>query len=87
MDFFLCFEQPLRASHLLIELEPRHVAFAVCVLQAEEPDLPQTDCFHHLKPQIYLMFSTSSSKSLKISPTPVVSMTVVCTCSFSSFRI
>lgn len=35
--------------HLLVEFEPRHVAFAVCVLQAEEPDFPQAHSLHHLE--------------------------------------
>lgn len=40
----------LKVSHLLVEFEPRDVAFTVGVLQAEEPDLPQTHRLHHLKP-------------------------------------
>lgn len=46
-----------RVSHLLVEFEPRDVAFTVCVLQAEEPDLPQTHRLHHLKQHTCNLFS------------------------------
>lgn len=36
-------------SHLLVEFEPRDVTFTVRVLQAKEPDLPQTHRLHHLE--------------------------------------
>lgn len=39
----------LSAAYLLVELEPRAVAFAVGVLQTEEPDLPQSNRLYHLK--------------------------------------
>ena len=36
-------------TDLLIEFEPGAVAFTVHILEAEEPDLPQTHCLHHLR--------------------------------------
>lgn len=35
-------------THLLVEFKPGGKAFGVLVLQSEEPNLPQTDGFHHL---------------------------------------
>lgn len=49
-----------RVSRLLVELEPRDVAFAVSVLQAKEPHLPQTHRLHHLKSHTLLFLSVYS---------------------------
>lgn len=36
-------------TDLLVEFEPGAVAFTVHILQAEEPDLPQSHRLHHLR--------------------------------------
>jgi len=38
----------VRPAYLLVQLNPCKVAFAVYVLETEEPHLPQTDCLHNL---------------------------------------
>lgn len=40
-----------KTTDLLVEFEPGDVAFAVHVLEAEEPDLPQAHGLHHLEEQ------------------------------------
>ena len=44
-----CLLLDVLAEHLLVELEPGAEPLAVRVLQPEEPDLTQTNCFHDLK--------------------------------------
>ena len=41
------------AEHLLVELQPGRVVFGVGVLQAEEPDLPETNGFDDLIKELF----------------------------------